>query len=109
MKTKQIDYYGTTDNYIHLKFGDCIKAYNFTPEFTEKYPKFVKAYEMYWDNNKNAFKNPFQVVSYAFNNDIPINWYYNYTDTPAKDRKEITDYLINENDIPELYDHQLTQ
>ena len=45
MKTKQIDYYGSEDNYIHLKFGDCLKAYHFTPDFIKTYPKFVKADE----------------------------------------------------------------
>ena len=103
----KIDYYGTEDNYIHLKFGDCIKAYNFTPDFKLKYPKFTKAYEMYWDGKRIAFKNPFQVVSYAFNNNIPINWYYNFTDEPAGDRAEIIQYLLDENNVPELYDHQL--
>jgi len=103
----KIDYYGVKDNYIHIKFGDCIKAYNFTADFGEKYPQFVKAYEMYWEGKRTAFKNPFQVVSYAFNNKIPVNWYYNYTDTPAKDRKEIIEYLLNENNIKQLYDYQL--
>jgi hypothetical protein len=102
-----INYYGTEDNYIHLKFGDCIKAYNFTKEFIEKYPKFVKAYEMYWEGKRRAFKNPFQVVSYAFNNNIPVHFYYNYTDTPAKDRQEIIEYLLRENDVSELYDYML--
>jgi hypothetical protein len=104
---KQIDYYGDKDNYIHLKFGDCIKAYNFTTDFREKYPKFVKAYDLYWEGKRTAFKNPFQVVSYVFNNKVPIYWYYNYTDEPAGDREEIMNYLMNENNVHELYDHQL--
>lgn len=62
---------------------------------------------MYWDGKRTAFKNPFQVVSYAFNNKIPVHFYYNFTDTPAKDRQEITEYLLNENDVAELYEHQL--
>ncbi len=104
---KQIDYYGSEDNYIHLKFGDCVKSYNFTSDFREKYPQFVKAYEMYWDNKHTAFKNPFQVVSYAFNNKIPVHFYYNFTDTPAKSRYEIIAYLLHENDVHELFDYQL--
>jgi hypothetical protein len=107
MTKKQIDYYGIEDNYIHLKFGDCMKAYNFTEDFRKEYPQFVKAYDMYWEGKRTAFKNPFQVVSYAFNNKIPVNWYYNFTDTPAKDQEEITKYLLQENDVPTLYDHQL--
>lgn len=52
MQTK-IDYYGDKDNYIHLKFGDAVKMYNFTKEFREKYPQFVRAYEMYWVCSNN--------------------------------------------------------
>ena len=107
MDSTKIDFYGDSDNYIHLKFGECIKAYNFTSDFREKHPKFVKAYELYWDGKRKAFKNPFQVVSYAFNNNIPVHFYYNYTDTPAGGREEIMEYLLHENDIHELYDHNL--
>lgn len=99
MNKKQIDYYGYKDNYIHLKFGDCLKMYHFTADFMKKYPEFVKAYEMYWNGNRNAFRNPFQVVNYAFNNNIPVHFYYNYTDTPAKDREEIIEYLLYENNM----------
>jgi hypothetical protein len=105
----KIDYYGNTDNYIHLKFGDCLKAYNFMDDFREKYPQFVRAYELYWDDKRTAFKNPFQVVNYAFNNKIPVYFYYNFTDKPAKNRKEILNYLLNENNIDTLYEWQLQQ
>jgi hypothetical protein len=107
MKKDNINWYGDTDNYIHLKFGDCVKAYNFTEDFKGKYPQFVKAYEMYWNGKRTAFKNPFQVVSYAFNNKLPVHFYYNFTDTPAKSEQEITSYLLRENDIEELHDYQL--
>jgi len=43
----EIDYYGTKDNYIHLKFGDARKMYNFTPEFIKEYPLFAKEYSKY--------------------------------------------------------------
>ena len=103
----QIDYYGDKDNYIHLKFGDCAKMYNFTSELREKYPDFVKAYEMYYDGKRNVFHNPFQVVSYVFNNKIPVNFYYNFTDEPAKDREEIITYLLHENNKAKIWEHQL--
>lgn len=108
MNTKEkVDYYGGKHNYIHLKFGDCVKAYNFTNDFRKKYPQFVKAYEMYWHGDKRAFKNPFQVVSYVYNNNIPIHFYYNFTDTPAENREEIMAYLLRENDCAELHDFML--
>jgi hypothetical protein len=102
---KKINYYGSEDNYIHLKWGDCVKAYNFTDAFRKKYPQFVKAYEMYWDDDRSAFKNPFQVITYAYNNKIPVHFYYNFTDTPAESREEIIAYLLRENDRSELHDY----
>ncbi len=103
----KIDYYGHTDTYIHLKFGDCIKAYYFTKEFAEKYPDFVKAYEGYWEGKRTAFKNPFQVISYIYNKELPIHLYYNFTDTPVKDRAEVVEYLLNENNKSTIYEWEL--
>jgi hypothetical protein len=104
---QEIDYYGDKDNYIHLKFGEIRKMYNFTKEFQEKYPIFVEHYKKYW-NFKNTsygdFKNAFQVVSYIYNNKIPVNLYYNFTDTPVKNRKEVIAYLLRENNIKKLLD-----
>jgi hypothetical protein len=94
---KQIDYYGNEANYIHLKFGDARKHYFFTSDFVEKYPVFSKEYAKYFDyNNEAQFKNPFQIVAYAYKNKIPVHFYYNFTDTPAKNEKEIMDYLTRE-------------
>jgi hypothetical protein len=106
MNTKQINYYGIEDNYIHLKFGDCCKAYNFTPDFIKEYPQFAEAYAKYFEGKNTSytdFKNPFQVVTYVFNKKIPVNFYYNYTDEPAGDEKEIIDYLLKENNTKELF------
>lgn len=97
--TKQIDYYGDEDNYIHLKWGDCVKMYNFTDELIEKYPLFTTEYKKYWDNDDTCqFKNPYQIINYVFDNDIPINFYFNFTDTPVYDREDIIEYLDNENE-----------
>ncbi|MDD4290604.1 MAG: hypothetical protein PHH83_05055 [Patescibacteria group bacterium] len=95
---KKIDYYGDKDNYIHLKFGDARKMFNFTENFRKVYPLFTKEYEKYWNYDKKCqFKNPFQIVKYVFDNGIPVNFYYNFTDRPAKGEKEIMDYLVGEN------------
>lgn len=104
MTTKQIDYYGEKDNYIHLKFGDCVKHYNFIEDFVKKYPQFVKAYTQYFEGENSEFENAFQIVSYVFNNEIPVHFYFNFTDTPAESRDEIMDYLIQENDKEKLYE-----
>ena len=101
----KINYYGDNDNYIHLKFGDCIKAYNFTNEFMEKYPEFTERYKDYCNNgankqasyNKTGFASAFEVVAYVFKKYIPVHFYYNFSDTPAKDYDEIIKYLVEEN------------
>ena len=93
---KEIDYYGGKDNYIHLKFGDCRKNYNFTSDFIAEYPDFAREYASYF-NGSGKFKNPFQIVAYVYKNKIPVHFYYNFTDTPAKNEKEIMAYLTREN------------
>jgi hypothetical protein len=101
---KEIDYYGNTDNYIHLKFGEARKMYNFTTDFIEKYPDFTREYKKYFQCEPSRFKNPFQIVTYVFENEIPINFYYNFTDEPANDREDIIIYLVKEQSfIGELY------
>lgn len=97
-----IDYYGKDANYIHLKFGDARKCYNFTDEFRKEFPEFTERYTDYWNNgaskeHNKGFKSPFEVVAYAFKKNIPVNWYYNYTDTPVSDYDEIIKYLVDEN------------
>lgn len=95
---KEIDYYGDDADYIHLKFGDARKMYFFTKEFIEKYPLFAREYQKYWNRDSEAqFKNPFQIVAYVYENKIPVHFYYNFSDEPAKDEKEIMEYLVREN------------
>lgn len=94
---KQIDYYGETDNYIHLKWGDCVKMYNFTDKFIKDYPYFTEQYRKYWDCDETCdFKDVSDVVNYVFKNKIPVHFYFNFTDTPAKSKKEIINW-INDN------------
>lgn len=103
MKNKTIDYYGDEDNYIHLKFGDVRKMYHFTPDFREKYSGFSNEYTKYFMGEKSKFSSPFAVVNYAYEHNIPVHFYYNFTDTPATDREEIMNYLVNENSyVPEI-------
>lgn len=96
-KEKEIDFYGDKDNYIHLKFGDTRKKYNFTKEFIEKYPSFTREYQNYFNCENSVFKNPFQIVSYVYAKKIPLKFYYNFTDKPANGLNKIMDYLVREN------------
>ena len=103
MKTKEIDYYGEEDNYIHLKFGDARKMYFFTKEFIVDYPDFAREFKNYWEREESKFISAFAVVEYVYKNKIPVHFYFNFTDTPAKNKKEIIDYLVSENSYsPEL-------
>ena len=104
----KIDYYGSTDNYIHLKFGDCVKAYNFTDKFIADYPVFAKAYIGYWDDKRTVFKNALQVITYIYNNNIPVHLYFNFTDTPVKDKEEAVAYFVRENDKETIHDWELS-
>lgn len=85
-----INYYGTDADYIHAKFGDLRKMYNFTDSFKHKYPKFCEEYTKYWNGEYSAFKQPQQIVEYVEQNNIPVHFYFNYTDEPASipDMKE---------------------
>ncbi len=102
---KDINYYGTEDNYIHLKFGDARKCYNFTEQFKKDYPEFTARYVDYFDNGasklnsslKKGFRSPYELVAYAFKKEIPVHFYYNYTDEPAKGYDDIIKYLVDEN------------
>jgi len=109
MTNKEINYYGSEDNYIHLKFGDCLKAYNFTNDFRDKYPVFVKAYEGYWNGKRNVFKNALQVISYVYNSKTPVHLYFNFTDTPVKDKAEAVAYFVRENDKDTIHDWEVSE
>ena len=104
MTNKKIDYYGSTDNYIHLKWGDARKAYNFTEEFEKKYPVFSKQYQLYWDNEECLFKNALDIINFIEEYEIPVHLYFNYTDTPASIKEAKIWYhennTINKDDQP---------
>lgn len=100
---KKIDFYGDKDNYIHLKFGNAVKMYNFTDEFKAEYPDFTREYVNYWEGKASKFRGPFAIVEYVYSNKLPIHFYYNFTDTPAKSKREIMAYLVRENSFtPDL-------
>lgn len=95
-ETKKIDYYGTEDNYIHLKFGDARKCYHFTEEFEREYPEFADEYKRYWNYEENCiFDNVTDIVNYVFHKKIPVHFYFNYTDTPAESKEEIINWINN--------------
>lgn len=91
------DYYGEDKDYIHLKFGEARKCYNFTDKLRNKYPEFCKEYELYWVGNKNCrFKAPLEIAQYVDMFDIPVTFYFNFTDTVAKNIGEVYSYFIRE-------------
>ena len=92
---KEIDYYGSEDNYIHAKFGDLRKCYNFTEDFIERYPRFSEEFSKYWMCEESLFTNPLEIVNYIIRYDIPVYAYFNFTDTPGT-WEEVQDYLKNE-------------
>lgn len=93
---KTIDYYGTKDNYIHLKFGDMRKMYNFTKEFEKERPNFCKEYKNYFIGEKSIFNNGLEIANYINAYDIPVALYFNFTDEPVKDMTEVYEYFIRE-------------
>lgn len=92
-----IDYYGTDEPYIHLKFGRMQKAYNFPDKFREKHPNFCMEYEKYWNGDETCrFHSPLEIAQYIDMYDIPVHLYFNFTDTPVKDMTEVYEYFIRE-------------
>lgn len=92
-----IDYYGDDADYIHLKFGRMQKMYNFTNEFRTKYPNFCAEYEKHWKGDKTCrFNSPLEIAQYVDMYDIPVHFYFNYTDTPVEDMTEVYSYLVRE-------------
>jgi len=92
-----IDYYGSKDNYIHLKFGRMLKAYNFTDDFIRDNKYFTDEYLKYWKGEDGAFKTAFNVLDYVENNNIDIHFYFNMIDTPADSLEQVREYLVREN------------
>lgn len=91
------NFYGTDLDYIHIKFGNMRKAYNFTNEFREKYPNFCAEYELYWEGDEKCrFKSPLQIAQYVDMYNIPVKFYYNFTDTPSNDITDVYEYIIRE-------------
>ncbi len=91
------DFYGTNADYIHLKFGDMRKCYNFTEAFEAKHPNFCAEYRKYWNDSETCrFNSPLEIAQYVDMHDIPVKFYFNYTDTPVKNITEVYEYFIRE-------------
>lgn len=91
------EYYNGSIDTIHLKFGRMQKHYNFTPEFVKKYPNFCAEYEKHWNGDDSCrFKSTLEIAQYVDMYDIPVKFYFNFTDTPVKNMAEVYEYLIRE-------------
>ena len=89
-------FYGDTTSYIHFKFGDCIKMYNFTKEFLDQYTIFCKGYQRFFNGKPSRlFKKGVDVVRYIKENNIPILLYQNYHDLEFLNVDEAIKYLEN--------------
>ena len=100
MRTKNyinsIDFYWYDENYIHFKFWDLRKRYNFTKEFYDKYPVFSEEFWKYFDWEESVFTNPREIVLYVYNYKIPVYFYFNYTDEPCYNKQDAIRYLTRE-------------
>nr|DAS75446.1 MAG TPA: hypothetical protein [Bacteriophage sp.] len=81
------------ENVIELKFGDMRKAYNFEDWFLYKYKFFATEFAKYWHEEESYFKDPYQIVDYVEEHNIPVDFYYNFTDKYAKSYDDIREYL----------------
>lgn len=81
------------ESIIHLKFGDMRKSYSFTDEFWDKYEFFSTEFAKYWEGEDSYFKNPYQILDYVEKHNIPVTFYFNFTDEYAKSYDEIREYL----------------
>lgn len=81
------------ESIIHLKFGDMRKSYSFAEEFWDKYKFFSTEFVKYWEGEDSYFKNPYQILDYVEKNNIPVTFYFNFTDEYAKSYDEIREYL----------------
>lgn len=95
MKKTKIDYYGTEDNYIHLKFGNAFKMWNFTGDFILEYPEFHTEYTKYAMGEYSRFKNAYSVIKYIIDYKIPVHLYFNFTDTPATPKQALKWWFDN--------------
>lgn len=92
-----MDFYGENFSYIHLKFGDARKMFFFTEELRAKHPNFCKEYEKYWDYDPTCrFNSPLEIAQYVDLFNIPVKFYFNFTDREPEDMAEVYSYFIRE-------------
>ena len=104
-KNSDIDAYGETQNVIHFKFGGMRKGYNFTDDFREKYPRFVKEFSKYYNHEVGLFTDPLVIVKYIEKRNLPIRLYSNYYDAEFEDFEAVYEWILAEyaGDFYKLY------
>ena len=72
------------------------KGFNFTKEFREKYPNFCSEYSKYFNGKGEQFTTPLEIAQYVNTYNVPVKFYYNYTDTPSKSIEDVFEYILRE-------------
>jgi len=95
-KKTNVDFYGDSVSYIHLKFGHACKRCFFTSEFQRLYGLFAKNYLKFFDGKENdLFKTDLDVVKYIKSHNIPVLLYQNWLDLEFLNIDEAIKYIEN--------------
>lgn len=81
------------ENMISLKFGDMKKGYKFTEEFAEKYIFFTKEFRNFFLNKESYFKNPYQVLDYIDQKEIPVFFFFDFDGRLSNNTDTVRDYI----------------
>lgn len=81
------------ENMISLKFGDMKKGYKFTEEFAEKYNFFTKEFRNFFLNKESYFKNPYQVLDYIDQKEIPVFFFFDFDGRLSNNTDTVRDYI----------------
>ena len=95
-RKNRLNYYGNTFAYIHAKWGDFRKCYNFPDDFRKKYPNFCSEYEKYQRYEKSVFVDPMHIVNYIERFDIPCKLYSNFRDREFADFDAVREWICRE-------------
>jgi len=96
-----LDFYGESLDYIHFKFGDALKQYNFTDKFRKRYPGFCAAYELAWEGKHGVFSprgvmDTLKLLHYIKEYEVPVRLYSNMVDLEFADVNAALEWYINE-------------
>lgn len=99
-------FYSDKLDYIHLKFGEARKLYNFTDDFEKKYPVFCAEYKKYYiaSNEYTRFRNAYVLINYIEDYDIPVRLYLNFSDEEVT-TKEALNWWFQNNTVNEKLDN----